>query len=58
MQNGIASKKEMFKTLCNHKSEKNIIRYNAIHNKTKKVVPRAIKMEAEKGIETFSESAI
>ena len=46
----------MIKTLCNDRSEENRTRYNAICNKTKKVVARAMRMEIEKKIETFSES--
>ena len=46
----------MLKTVCNHRSEKNRTRYNAIRNKTKKVVTRAMRMEAKKKLEAFSES--
>ena len=51
------SKQEIFKSLCNHRSEENRIRHNAIHNQTNKVVvARARRMEGDTVIEAFSES--
>ena len=47
----------MFKALCNHRSEENRTKYYAIHNKTKKAVARAIRMEVEKEIEAQFESS-
>ena len=46
----------MYKALYNHRSKENETRKKDIRNKTKKVVPRVMRMKAEREIEAFSES--
>ena len=43
-----------FETPCKNNSEKNRNRYHVIYNKTKKVMARAMRIEANKEIAAFS----
>lgn len=53
VRDSIAKKKEAHKALCKNRCSENKAKYVAIRNKTRKVVAKAMKSEAEKEIETL-----
>ena len=55
MRNAIASKKEAFKTFCKTGLEEHKISNRKMRNHTKKVIAKAMKMEAEKEMEELCE---
>jgi len=53
--NAIAKKKEAFKKFCNTRLEEHNVAYKRIRKQTRKVIAKAMKVEAEKEIEDIRE---
>ena len=58
VKNAIARKKEVFKMFCKTRLEEHKISYRKMRNQTKKVIVKAMKTEAEKGMEELREKPI